>query len=54
MKQINSVNIDLAEKQFAAEWEEYCKENPDADGADYIDMREAFFEGVFGGDAKHF
>ena len=42
----------LSEQQIArleAEWQEYwkqyCINNPDADGADYADEKEAFYEG---------
>lgn len=27
-------------------WKEYVKNNPDADGSDYADEKEAFFEGT--------
>lgn len=34
-----------SEKEWEEYWKWYCSEHPDADGADYADEREAFFEG---------
>ena len=39
--------------EWLEQWKAYCEWNPDADGADYHDEREAFFEGKFGGNFKH-
>ena len=45
--------LQRAELEWQEQWKAYCEWNPDADGADYHDEREAFFEGKFGGNFKH-
>ena len=51
--EVTNEMMQCAELEWQEQWKAYCQEYPDADGADYHDEREAFFEGRFGGNFKH-
>ena len=52
--EVTNEMMQCAEAEWKEHWQEYCKWNPDADGFDYADEKEAFFEGKLGGNFKHF
>ena len=43
--------VEAAWKEY---WNEYCENFPEADGSDYVDVRECFMMNELGGEFKRF